>query len=260
MTGVTSRKLDGHVILITGAGGTLGRVAAFACAAEGATVILLDKNGKAIEGVYDEIIAAGHPMPALYPLDLVSASEEDFAHLSTRIGQEFGRLDGLLHTAAELGLLGPVADLTSAEMERSWRVNCSAPLQLTRALLTLLTRTGDAAIVFTSDSSARRGRAFWGAYGISKLAVEGCAQILGDELHGLGRIRVNIFVPGPFHSPLHFKAYPATNRESLPLAKSFEGCLVYLLGPDSLAVKGRVIDPSALAFSRIPEGENYVRP
>jgi NAD(P)-dependent dehydrogenase (short-subunit alcohol dehydrogenase family) len=191
---------------------------------------------------------------------LYAASEQEFAHLADRIEEEFGRLDGLLHAAAELQVLGPIADLTATEVERSWRVNCAAPLQLTRALLPLLSRTGDAAIVFVSDSDARRAKAYWGAYGISKLAVEGLARILGEELHGLGRIRVNTLIPGPFSSPLYLKAYPGTDRSSLPPADSLADCLLYLLGPDSRNVKGQVLDSTTILTCRTQEGEMYVRP
>lgn len=219
-----------RVVLITGAAGTLGRVAALAAAGAGATVVLLDKNREKLEKVYDDIIAAGFPQPAIYPLDLTTATEQEFAFLAARIEQEFDRLDGLLHTAAELGVLGPIVDLGAVQMEQLWRVNCFAPQQMTRALLPLLNRTGHAVIIFTTDSAARRGKAYWGAYGITKIAMEGLARILADELEGLGRIQVEIFEPGPFLSPIHCQAFPGADRATLPSAESFSGSLLRLLG------------------------------
>lgn len=240
-----SGRLSQRVFLVSGAAGTLGRAAATACAAEGATVILLDKHVGRLEQVYDKILAGGHPEPALYPLDLMGATETDYAELAATISREFGALHGLLHTAAELGVLGPVNDLTMHDFERIFRVNCSAPLQLTRALLDLMNRTGNASIVFTSDSSARRAKAFWGAYGISKLALEGFATILADEVEQAGRIRVNTLIPGPFLSPIHLRAYPAVDREALPGAERPAASAVYLLSPESAGLHGRVLEAAA---------------
>lgn len=254
-----NKKLSQRVILVTGAAGTLGRIAALACAAEDATVILLDKHVGKLEKVYDEIVAGGNPEPAIYPLDLMGATEQDYAELAVTITREFGILHGLLHAAAELGVLGPVADLTSRDFERIFRINCSAPLQLTRALLDLMKQTGNASIVFTSDSSARRAKAYWGAYGISKLALEGLAYILADELEQAGKIRVITLVPGPFRSPIHLRAYPAVDKETLPQAERLAETLVYLLAPESLGLHGRVIESGAAPFFQTAKGNDDVR-
>ncbi len=244
-----SARLSQRVILVSGAAGTLGRAAALSCAAAGATLILLDKHIRTLETVYDEILAAGHAEPAIYPLDLAGATEQDYAELAAAITREFGALHGLLHTAAELGVLGPVQDLNMQDFERIFRVNCSAPLQLTRGLLELMHQTGDASIVFVSDSSARRAKAYWGAYGISKVALEGFARILADEVEHSGRIRVNTLIPGPFRSPIHLRAYPAADRDTLADIERPVAWLVYLLSPQSVGVHGRALDAATtLAF------------
>lgn len=254
-----NRVLLDRVILVTGAAGTLGRAAATACAAESATVILLDKHIGRLERVYDDIVARGLREPAIYPLDLLGATEQDYAELAATVTREFGALHGLLHAAAELGTLGPAQDLAMADVDRLFRINCSAPLQLTRALLDLMQRTGDASIVFTSDHSARRAKAFWGAYGISKLAIEGFASILADELERPGKIRVNTLVPGPFRSPIHLRAYPAGDWEALPGAERPAATLVYLLSPASRGLHGRVIECSDATLFPTTEDEAHVR-
>lgn len=254
-----SNKLAARVILIAGAAGTLGSAAAAACATEGATVILLDKHIGRLEKVYDSILAGGHPQPAIYPLDLVGATERDYAELAATIAREFGALHGLLHTAAELGTLGPANDLTMAEVERLFRINCSAPLQLTRALLDLMQRTGDASIVFTSDSSARRAKAFWGAYGISKLAIEGFSSILADEVEQGGKIRVNTLIPGPFRSPIHLRAFPAGDWEALPGPEQPAASLIYLVSSASRGLHGQVIESLGFTPFQTTEGETHVR-
>lgn len=255
-----SGTLAGRIILISGAGGTLGRAAALASAAEGATVVLLDKRVPNLEHIYDEIVAGGGPVPAIYPLDLEGADEADYAELAETMACEFGVLHGLFHAAADAGILGPVNDLPARDVERIFRINCFAPLQLTRALLGLMARTGDASIVFTSDSSARRAKAYWGAYGLSKLAVEGLASILAEELEQSGKIRVNTLVPGPFRSPIHLRAYPAANRDQLRGPEPIASTLVQLLSAGAGGLHGRLVEAAAQPFL-IPTDscEAYVR-
>lgn len=235
--------LANKVVLVTGAAGTLGRQACLVSAAAGATVVLLDKNRPGLEQAYDDIVAAGSPQPAIYPLDLIDATEQDFAFLAARVEQEFGRLDALIHMASELAALAPIGDLAALQMERSWRLNCLAPQQMTRAFLPLMNRTGNAVIVFTTDSAARHARAFWGAYGIAKIAMEGLARILSDELEGLGRIRVEILEPGPFDSPIYRRAYPGRAADGLAPATSLGETILYLIrtqpsaaGPNSRTI------------------------
>ncbi|MBM4199843.1 MAG: SDR family NAD(P)-dependent oxidoreductase [Gammaproteobacteria bacterium] len=238
------QNLQARHLLISGAAGTLGRAAALACAAAGATTILLDKNLNGLELLYDEIEAAGGPTPALYPLDLAGASESDFAELAARIERELGALHGLLHAANEPGVLGPLIDLGGHEVERAFRVNCGAPLQLTRALLPLLTRTGDASIVFVSDTAARVAKAYWGAYGISKIALEGLARILSEETAAAGRVRVHTFLPGPYRSPVHLRAFPGGASKTLPEAAQLGPALVALLAGGGPAIAREATSPS----------------
>lgn len=246
------QDLSQRKILISGAAGTLGRVGSLACAAAGATVILLDKHLGNLERLYDEIVSAGNPTPALYPVDLEGATEADFAELASSIERELGGLHGLLHAANEAGILGPITDLRAREVERAWRVNCSAPLQLTRALLPLLGRTGKASIVFVSDTAARTGKAYWGAYGISKIALEGLAHILAEETAAAGRIQVHTFLPGPFQSPVHLRAFPGRNRAELPDAAE--------LGPKLVALLAGGDQSGPLAATPFPQpGQAHVR-
>lgn len=243
-TGVLKQR----VILVTGAAGGLGRVAAKACAVEGARVILLDKTIPGLERIYDEIAKTGAPTPAIYPFDLEGATEAQYLELAKTIDEKYGLLHGLLHSAAEFGFLGPVSGLDTRVWGRVINVNLNAPYLLSRVLLPLLQKTEEASIVFTSDSSARRGRAYWGAYGVSKIAIEGFAAILADELESAGVVRVNTVVPGPVASPLRKRAYPAEETEKLAAIESLAPLYVYLLGPASCGVTGRLID--AQTFER----------
>ncbi len=234
-----THQLADKNILITGASGGLGKIAAKACAAGGATVILLDKNLQALEQLYDEIVVSGSPQPALYPIDHAGAKEQDYFELANILDQEFGALDGLLHNASAFTPLEPVDNIETSDWVNVLNVNINTPFILTRVLLPLLRKSEHASVVFTSDSSARRAKAYWGAYGVSKIAIEGFAHILADELESAGRIRVNILIPGRVNSPLRKRAFPAEEPEQLATAQSLEDLYIYLLSGASLGINGQ---------------------
>jgi len=222
--------LKDRIILVTGAGGGLGSAVSKTCAAQGATVILLGKTIPKLETVYDAIMAAGGPQPAIYPLDLAGAAESDYRELAAAIEREFGALHGLVHCAAELGTLGPVADITGGLWQRLLHVNLTAPFLLTRELQPVIAKFPGSGIVFVTDSVARTGKAFWGAYGVAKIGLEGFGRILADELESR-KVRVHLYSPGPMQSPLRRRAYPAENPTGLPLPDVHAEHIASLLSP-----------------------------
>jgi NAD(P)-dependent dehydrogenase (short-subunit alcohol dehydrogenase family) len=237
--------LANRTVLITGAGAGIGRTVARAFAAYGATVVLLGRTIPTLETLYDEIVAAGHPQPALYPLDLAGAQPADYDDLADRLETEFGRLDGLLHNAAELGTLSPIEHYPVDTWARVIHVNLHASFVLTRACLPVLKRSPDASIVFTSDALGKRARAYWGAYAASKFAIEGLMQTLADELEPSPAIRVNSLDPGPVRSRLRAHAYPAEDPRRLLSAEEIVGAYLYLMGPDSRGVSGQTFAAQA---------------
>lgn len=231
--------LADRVILITGAGDGIGRVVALTCAAHGATVILLGRTIAKLERVYDEIEQAGHPQSAIYPLNLEGATAKDYADLAATLEREFGRLDGLLHNAALLGSLSPMAHQDIDLWFKVMQVNLNAPFLLTRACLGLLMQAPDASIVFTSDQVGRNGRAYWGAYGVSKAGIEGMSQILAQELEANTQVRVNTLDPGAVRTRMRTLAYPGENALANILPEAVMPAYLYLLGPDSRGVTGQ---------------------
>jgi len=234
--------LQDRIILITGAGAGIGRAAAHAYAAQGATVILVGRTLEKLEQVYDEIEAAGHPQPAIVPLNLESASEHEYAELANTLEQEFGRLDGLLHNASLLGLRTPIESYDPVVWNQVMQVNVNAGFMLTQALIPLLSQSEDASIIFTTSSVGRTGKAFWGAYGVSKFATEGLAQILAQELENTTNIRVNCINPGATRTQMRASAYPAENPETNPAPEQIMPLYLYLMGPDSKTVNGQSLD------------------
>jgi NAD(P)-dependent dehydrogenase (short-subunit alcohol dehydrogenase family) len=235
----TATSLAGRVILITGAGGAIGGALAQACAAAGAQVVLTGRSVRKLERVYDAIVSTGGPRPAIAPLDFEQADAAGYDALADAIATEFGRLDGLAHIAAILGDRSPVLHYDVPTWLKVMHVNVNAPFLLTRTLLPLLAKSTDPAIVFATSSVSVKGRAYWGAYAVSKFAVEGLMQVLADELDTeQQKVRVNTVNPGPVRSAMRAKAYPGEDAATVAAPETVVAPFVYLLGPDSRGVSG----------------------
>lgn len=234
--------LRDKVILVTGAGDGIGRAAALAFAARGATLILLGRTVEKLEAVYDAIESAGGAQPALFPLDLTKATEQDCEQLASAIGETFGRLDGLLHNASLLGERRPIANSSLSAWQEVMQVNVNAAFLLTRTLLPLLEQAPQASVVFTSSGVGRRGRAYWGAYAVSKFATEGLMQVLADELENTSRVRVNSLNPGATNTAMRRSAYPAEEPTRNPSPDEILPAYLYLMGDDSVGMTGQALD------------------
>ncbi len=234
--------LQDRIILVTGAGDGIGRAAAKSFAAHGATVVLLGRTLEKLEAVYDEIEAAGHPQPAIIPMNLDTATEHDFIEVSNKLYDEFGRLDGVLHNAGLLGMRTPLENYDPITWEQVMRVNVHAPFLMTQSLLPLMQHSADASVVFTSSGVGRKGRAYWGAYAVSKFATEGMMEVLADELENQSNIRVNAINPGATRTNMRAYAYPAEDPATNPTPEEIMPVYLYLMGPDSREINGQSID------------------
>lgn len=240
-------NLQNRIILITGAGGALGSAVALACAEQGATLVLLDQRQSALEAVYDQIAAAGLPLPHLHPCDLAKLDESQAQALAQAVLQQFGSLHGLVHCAADTGPLGPLADVVGKDWQRLLHLNLTAPFLLTHALLPNLARNDDAAVVFLSDP-ASHGKAYWGAYGIAKAGLEQLALTLEEEWSAGGRLRIATVAPGPFRSPLRQRIFPGENPTQLPGPEPIAAFIRHWLSPQGKSLTSRCFGPADIAL------------
>lgn len=234
--------LKEKVILITGAGDGIGRVLALECARLGATVILLGRTIEKLEAVYDDIEKQGWPRPAIIPLNLLTASKQEYNQIADIIDKELGRLDGLVHCAAQLGELTTLAQYPLDTFENVIRVNMTSAFALTQAVQPLLEAAPSGRIVFTTSSVGRKGRAHWGAYAISKFAVEGLMQTLADELEHASRIRINAINPGATRTRMRASAYPAEDPAKVCPPEKVVPTYLYLLSDEGQQHHGESID------------------
>jgi NAD(P)-dependent dehydrogenase (short-subunit alcohol dehydrogenase family) len=230
--------LEDRVILVTGAGDGIGRMAAKAFAYHGATVVLLGKTVGKLEKVYDEIEAAGGPEPAIYPMHLEGAAPHDYEELAHVIDMNFGQLDGVLHNAGTLPYLSRIKDYDVEDWNRVIQVNLNAPFFLTRACLTLLSEAADGRLLFTTDAVGKQGKAYWGAYSAAKSGIERLTEILAAEYDN-SRLRVNCIDPGPTLTALRRVAFPGETQAHLKPPEALMPLYLWAMGPDSRAHNGQ---------------------
>ncbi len=235
---VSTVSLKNQIILITGAAQDIGAAVAKCCARHGATVILLDKHIPTLEQVYDDILAAQAPQPAIYPLDMKGAAVSDYDALVATIEQTFGTLHGLIHCAATLGQLAPVPHQDPRTWIETLHINLTAPFLLTRACLPLMQKNKRASLVFTTDS--HKHTAYWSAFGISKAGIEALGQQLADELEAEGRIRVNMIDPGPVKTEFYARAFPAKDLSAWARPEDIASTYVSLMDLNSALPHGTI--------------------
>lgn len=237
-----SNVLQDRIILITGASDGIGKALALKCAELGARVILHGRNRRKLEAVYDRITSEETSAPpAIALMDLGSADGKAYTSFAESIEQDFGHLDGLVNNA---GILGPrlsIEQYDAADWQRVLHINLTAPFALTQVLLPLLKKSPDPSVVFTSSGVGRKGRAFWGAYAVSKFGTEGLSEVLADETRHIP-IRVNCINPGATRTDMRLQAYPAENRDKLKTPAEILAPYIFLLGPDSREVTGKSFD------------------
>ncbi|GLS84151.1 YciK family oxidoreductase [Paraferrimonas haliotis] len=233
--------LSGKTILVTGAGDGIGKQASLSFAEQGATVILVGRTTAKLEATYDEIVKLGYPQPAIVPMDFKGAEESHYQGLAETIEAQFCKLDGLLHNASLLGVLGPFEHIGLDQFDEVMQVNVRAQFMLTKALLPALRKANSSSIVFTSSGVGKQGRAYWGSYAISKFATEGMMQTLADELSST-HIRVNSINPGATRTKMRASAFPAEDPATLKTAQDLMPLYLYLMSDDAVDVNGQAID------------------
>ena len=229
-------------MLVTGAGSGIGRAAAMSYAKYGATVLLLGRRVPKLEAVYDEILAAGGVKPGICAFNLESGDLAEYIELAATIDSMYGRLDGLLHNAGILGDLTPIEHYDPVKWQQVMHVNLTSVFLLTRACMSLLKKSKDASVILTSSGVGKKGRAYMGAYAVSKFGTEGFMEILADETEKNTNIRVNIINPGRTRTQMRATAYPGEDPDTLKTPENIMGPYLYLMGPDSSGSTGRRFD------------------
>ena len=231
-------ELKGKVILVTGANRGFGLAMTMDLSKAGATVIMMGRDLGSLEYAYDAVIDKGFQEPILYPLDIEGATPENYQSLQDDIFNQFEKLDGLIHNAAILGTMMPVDQYDIKLWYSTLQINLNGPFMMTQFLIPLLNKSDDARILFLSAEQGREAKAYWGAYGVSKFAVEGFSKTLSEELEKTN-IRVNTLDPGVMRTEMRRAAYPAEDATKNPSPESKSPAIVYLMLPVSTKYNGK---------------------
>ena len=237
-----SNLLEDKTIVISGAGSGIGRQIAKSYAECGADLILLSKSIERLESIYEEINKITSRNVIIQPIDYKTADEKNFQKIILAIKEEYSQIDGLVNNAGILGEKKSLEQYSYSVWKDVLKVNLDAGFLLTKNLIPLLKESSSSSIIFTSSGVGRKGRAYWGAYSISKFATEAMMQILFDELQNTTSIRVNCINPGAVRTKMRESAYPAENPESNPTAVEIMNPYLYLMSDLSRDISGQSID------------------
>ena len=235
-------SLSNKTILVTGAGSGIGKTAAVTYASHGATVILLGKTSSKLEKVYDEIEKLDCPSPSISLMDLLIADANDYQELIDNLLTELNKLDGLLLNAAILGDRSPIEQYDVQKWVETIHINLTSQFILVKTLLPALKKSDNASVIFTSSGVGKTGKAFWGAYSVSKFGVEGLCQILAEEFDNDSTIRFNFINPGAVRTKMRKEAYPLENPEDLPAPEEVMEKYLWLMSEASKNISGKSFD------------------
>ena len=238
---MSQRRLKDRIALITGASRGLGRAVALVFAREGAHVILLARNLKALEQVDDQITSSGGTA-TLIPLDLADGKKIDA--IGPSLYERFGRLDILVGNAAIFGGLSPLTHTSSDKWQRVFAVNVTANWRLIRTLDPLLRKSSAARVIFVTSSVAQSCRPFWAPYSVSKAALEALAKTYANETAD-SAINVNVIDPGATATNMRAEAYPGEDPSTLPTPEQVAEDFIELALP-GCSFTGQIVVPRPL--------------
>ena len=216
-------------ILVTGAADGIGRAVTLALAEQGANVLMLDKKARHLEKLFDQVTERGFAEPVILPFDLLEVTPESATTLAQAINDDIGKLDGLLHNAAELGSPSPMDQYDLEYWSQVMQINLQAPYFLTRALLPLLKQKYQTNVLFTSADVGRQPLAYWGAYSIAYAGLEAQMTLWAEELEAVSNIKVNSIDPGAVRTSFRRRSHPGESQETLPTPKSITPAYLKLL-------------------------------
>ena len=231
-------RLQGKHIVITGASRGLGRALAERFGAEGARLALCSRSPKPLEEVRLALVERGCDVIAL-PCDISNSQQtKEFAE---KVLHTWGHVDVLVNNASHLGPRVPILDYPLNEWDEVIQTNVHGAFFLTRLFGPAMMSRGTGAVINVSSSVGKAGRKLWGAYAVSKFALEGFTQVLAEELKPFN-IRVNAVNPGPMATAMRHEAYPQEDPSTLRTPDQVTEVFIYLASDDGKGISGQSFD------------------
>lgn len=226
MTGALANR----IALVTGASRGIGAAVAVRYAQEGAQVIAVARDAKGLEATDDAIRAAvPGASAALVPMDITDSSKLPI--LAASIAERFGKLDILVGNAALLSDLTPLPDIAPEDWDKVMNLNLTANWHLVRCFDALLKTSDAGRAIFVTSGVTKRPAAYWGAYAVSKAALEAMARIYAAE-NNKSPLKINLLDPGAVRTRMRAKAFPGEDPLALPPPEQITDLFVNLARPD----------------------------
>jgi NAD(P)-dependent dehydrogenase (short-subunit alcohol dehydrogenase family) len=222
-----TKTMEGRIALVTGASRGIGRAAAIALGAAGAHVICVARTVGGLEETDDAIQKEGGSA-TLVPMNLRDFDAID--RLGASIHERWGRLDALMGNAGVLGQLTPITHMEPKTFTEVLEVNVTANWRLLRSLDPLLQQSGAGRVLFVTSGAAKKHTPFWGAYAMSKVALESLVLTYAAECEG-GPIKANLINPGPMRTAMRRKAMPGEDPGLLRVPDDMAAKVVEMLSP-----------------------------
>lgn len=227
-------NLSKKTILITGATDGIGKALAIEFSKLGANIILLGRNSSKLDTVYDQLEHSYESQKHLIlEIDLALLNNESVHEIARVINDEYEALDGIINNAAILGTMTTLKDYELSRWDEVININLRAPFLLSRTLIPALEDSRMPRIIFTSSGVADVGRAFWGAYSVSKFGLKGLAEIFANELETTSSIKVFNFDPGATQTKMRASARPAEDPNTLKTPNELLQCYLWFFSEDS---------------------------
>lgn len=220
--------LSDSVILVTGASRGIGRSVALGCAKAGAEVIITGRTMGALEELDDEISAAGGSATIV---ELDQTDTAAMARLGQAIAARWGRLDGFVANAGQLGQMAPMPHIDAEIFEKTIMVNLTSIWYQIAAFDGLLRAAPAGRVVLVSSGAAKGARAYWGAYAVAKAGLEAMGRSWAAESEKTN-MRINLLDPGATRTAMRAAAYPGENPENLRTPEDITPAFLHLLSPD----------------------------
>jgi short-subunit dehydrogenase len=220
-------------ILITGANKGIGRELSFGMSAKGANIILLGRDSKSLNETYDHIKKNYNTKPLIIECDLEGLNQNQATEINNEIIRHYENLDGLINNASILGKMSMLSEYDHETWSKVININLTASFLLSKSLIPALSTSASPRIIFTSSGVANKGRAFWGAYAVSKAATKSMAEIFKDELESTSSLKIFNFDPGATRTSMRAFAYPAEDPSLLKGPQELQKCYEWFFSKES---------------------------
>jgi len=229
-------------ILVTGASRGIGRAIAIGLSEYGANIIMLAKNENRLNQIYDEIKTNGETNPLIIKCDLNTLDENKAQEIANVISRDYGHLDALINNAAILEKMSSIEDYDLQTWEKVLKTNLTSGFLLSKYTIPLMQLSSMPRIIFTSTSVAKKGKAYWGAYSVSKAGIKVLAEILNDELESISNFKIFNFNPKATHTDMRSIAYPAEDPASIKKPNELIKYYLWMLSQESSFFKNSHIE------------------